>query len=81
MIDYGSAAAAGLAYHPFDTVRRRMMMTSGEAFKYHNSWDAFARIIGNEGSKSLFKGVGASFLHSFARALVLFGYVTMTHHK
>ncbi|PON74853.1 Mitochondrial carrier protein [Trema orientale] len=69
MVWYGVLAAAGLAYHPFDTIRRRMMMTSGEAFKYTNSWDAFIQIIEHEGAKSLFKGVGATFLHSFVISL------------
>ncbi|MCE3051066.1 hypothetical protein HAX54_048858 [Datura stramonium] len=38
-------------------VRRRMMMTSGEAVKYKSSLDAFTQIVMNEGPKSLFKGL------------------------
>ncbi|CAN0864638.1 ADP,ATP carrier protein 1, mitochondrial [Linum grandiflorum] len=49
---------AGLASYPIDTVRRRMMMTSGEAVKYKSSLDAFKQIVKNEGTKSLFKGAG-----------------------
>ncbi|KAI3706377.1 hypothetical protein L6452_24071 [Arctium lappa] len=51
---------AGLASYPIDTVRRRMMMTSGEAVKYKISLDAFTQILKNEGAKSLFKGAGAN---------------------
>nr|GLL31662.1 ADP,ATP carrier protein, mitochondrial [Ipomoea trifida] len=40
---------AGLASYPIDTVRRRMMMTSGEAVKYKSSLDAFSQILKNEG--------------------------------
>ncbi|GKE56716.1 ADP,ATP carrier protein 1, mitochondrial-like protein, partial [Tanacetum coccineum] len=35
---------AGLASYPIDTVRRRMMMTSGQAVKYKSSMDAFTKI-------------------------------------
>ncbi|KAI9116687.1 hypothetical protein K1719_012345 [Acacia pycnantha] len=65
---------AGLASYPIDTVRRRMMMTSGEAVKYKSSMDAFSQIIKNEGPKSLFKGAGANILRAVAGAGVLAGY-------
>ncbi|KAE9621491.1 hypothetical protein Lal_00032378 [Lupinus albus] len=65
---------AGLASYPIDTVRRRMMMTSGEAVKYKSSLDAFTQILKNEGFKSLFKGAGANILRAVAGAGVLAGY-------
>ncbi|RAL43094.1 unnamed protein product [Cuscuta campestris] len=65
---------AGLASYPIDTVRRRMMMTSGEAVKYKSSLDAFSQIVKNEGFKSLFKGGGANILRAVAGAGVLAGY-------
>lgn len=65
---------AGLASYPLDTVRRRMMMTSGEAVKYKSSMDAFSQILKNEGPKSLFKGAGANILRAIAGAGVLAGY-------
>ncbi|THU58158.1 hypothetical protein C4D60_Mb03t11220 [Musa balbisiana] len=65
---------AGLASYPIDTVRRRMMMTSGEAVKYKNSLDAFSQILKKEGAKSLFKGAGANILRAVAGAGVLAGY-------
>jgi len=65
---------AGLASYPIDTVRRRMMMTSGEAVKYKSSFDAFGQILKNEGAKSLFKGAGANILRAVAGAGVLAGY-------
>ncbi|KAK1551644.1 hypothetical protein Q3G72_001907 [Acer saccharum] len=65
---------AGLASYPIDTVRRRMMMTSGEAVKYKSSLDAFQQILKNEGAKSLFKGAGANILRAVAGAGVLAGY-------
>mmetsp|Transcript_9614 Transcript_9614/g.22902 ORF Transcript_9614/g.22902 Transcript_9614/m.22902 type:complete len:330 (-) Transcript_9614:276-1265(-) len=66
--------AAGLASYPLDTVRRRMMMTSGEKVKYKNSFDAFGQIIRNEGVGSLFKGAGANILRGVAGAGVLAGF-------
>jgi len=65
---------AGLASYPLDTVRRRMMMTSGEAVKYKSSFHAFSEIVAKEGTKSLFKGAGANILRAVAGAGVLAGY-------
>jgi len=65
---------AGLASYPLDTVRRRMMMTSGEAVKYKSSAHAFGEIVKKEGWKSLFKGAGANILRAVAGAGVLAGY-------
>jgi solute carrier family 25 (adenine nucleotide translocator) protein 4/5/6/31 len=62
---------AGIASYPLDTVRRRMMMTSGEAVKYKSSFDAAKQIIAKEGVKSLFKGAGANILRGVAGAGVL----------
>nr|CAG8529991.1 6309_t:CDS:2 [Entrophospora candida] len=42
---------AGLASYPIDTVRRRMMMTSGEAVKYKSSLHAFKEIVTKEGAR------------------------------
>eukprot|EP00158_Paraphelidium_tribonemae_P001221 Partr_v1_DN24123_c0_g1_i2_m71158 putative solute carrier family 25 (mitochondrial carrier) len=65
---------AGLASYPIDTVRRRMMMTSGAAVKYDSSLHCFREIMKNEGVKSLFKGAGANILRAVAGAGVLAGY-------
>jgi solute carrier family 25 (adenine nucleotide translocator) protein 4/5/6/31 len=65
---------AGLASYPLDTVRRRMMMTSGEAVKYKSSFHAFGEIVKKEGVGSLFKGAGANILRGIAGAGVLAGY-------
>jgi solute carrier family 25 (adenine nucleotide translocator) protein 4/5/6/31 len=65
--------AAGIASYPLDTVRRRMMMTSGQAVKYKNSWDCTTTIVRNEGVASLFKGAGANVLRGMAGAGVLAG--------
>lgn len=62
MVLAGFTFGLQLAYYPFDTMSKRMMMTSGESVKYKNSWDALAKIIKYEGTKSLFKGFSASIL-------------------
>lgn len=62
---------AGIASYPLDTIRRRMMMTSGEAVKYKSSFDAAKQIVAKEGVKSLFKGAGANILRGVAGAGVL----------
>ncbi|RYP80804.1 hypothetical protein DL769_002274 [Monosporascus sp. CRB-8-3] len=62
---------AGIASYPLDTIRRRMMMTSGEAVKYKGTMDAARQIIAKEGVRSLFKGAGANILRGVAGAGVL----------
>ncbi|GAB2285375.1 ADP/ATP carrier protein aac3 [Dionaea muscipula] len=74
LLGWGITIGAGLASYPIDTVRRRMMMTSGEAVKYKSSLDAFNTIVKKEGAKSLFKGAGANILRAVAGAGVLAGY-------
>jgi len=49
---------SGLISYPIDTIRRRMMMTSGEAVKYSGSVDCCVKIIRAEGFMSLMKGAG-----------------------
>ena len=66
--------AAGLASYPLDTIRRRMMMTSGEAVKYRSSLHCAQIIMANEGTKSFFKGAGANILRGVAGAGVLAGF-------
>jgi solute carrier family 25 (adenine nucleotide translocator) protein 4/5/6/31 len=74
LLGWGITIGAGLASYPIDTVRRRMMMTSGQAVKYDSSIDCFKQVIKNEGVKSLFKGAGANILRAVAGAGVLSGY-------
>ncbi|KAK6919081.1 Mitochondrial substrate/solute carrier [Dillenia turbinata] len=74
LLGWGITIGAGLASYPIDTVRRRMMMTSGEAVKYKSSLECFKVIIAKEGVKSLFKGAGANILRAVAGAGVLAGY-------
>jgi len=65
---------AGLLSYPIDTVRRRMMMTSGQAVKYKNSMDCAVKILKNEGFMSMMKGAGANILRGIAGAGVLAGF-------
>ncbi|KAJ7566841.1 hypothetical protein O6H91_02G120700 [Diphasiastrum complanatum] len=74
MLGWLVTTGAGLAAYPLDTVRRRMMMTSGEAVKYRNTLDAFQQIVAKEGSKALFRGAGANILRGVAGAGALAGY-------
>ncbi len=58
---------AGIASHPIDTIRRRMII-SAERKKYKSSIHAFTEIVKREGIKSLFKGAGANVLRAVAGA-------------
>ncbi|KAI5951645.1 PET9 [Candida jiufengensis] len=63
--------AASTASYPLDSVRRRMMMTSGQAVKYKSAFDCFNQVVASEGVGSLFKGCGANILRGVASALVI----------
>jgi len=73
-LGYGVTVASGLVSYPVDTVRRRMMMTSGQAVKYKGSVDCFLQVMKNEGFMSLMKGAGANILRGIAGAGVLSGF-------
>lgn len=62
---------ASTASYPLDTVRRRMMMTSGQAIKYDGAFDCFRKVVAAEGISSLFKGCGANILRGVAGAGVI----------
>merc|ERR1711982_27279 len=70
---------AGLMSYPIDTIRRRMMMTSGQAVKYKNSMDCGIQVLKNEGFMSLMKGAGANILRGVAGAGVLAGFDKFQH--
>jgi len=74
LLGWGVTITAGLASYPIDTVRRRMMMTSGAAEKYKSSMHAFGAIVAKEGVSSLFKGAGANILRAVAGAGAISGY-------
>merc|ERR1711994_545682 len=65
---------AGLMSYPIDTIRRRMMMTSGGGVKYKGSIDCGVQILKNEGFMSMMKGAGANILRGVAGAGVLAGF-------
>jgi solute carrier family 25 (adenine nucleotide translocator) protein 4/5/6/31 len=74
LLGYGVTVTSGLISYPVDTVRRRMMMTSGQAVKYKGSLDCTVQVIKAEGVIALFKGAGANILRGIAGAGVLAGF-------
>ena len=74
VLGYVVTITSGLISYPIDTIRRRMMMTSGQAVKYKGSWDCFIKIVRAEGAMSLMKGAGANILRGVAGAGVLAGF-------
>lgn len=74
LLGYGVTVTSGLISYPVDTIRRRMMMTSGQAVKYKGSMDCTVQILRAEGAMALFKGAGANILRGIAGAGVLSGF-------
>merc|ERR1711973_424059 len=73
-LGYAVTVTAGILSYPIDTIRRRMMMTSGAAVKYNGSLDCTMQILKGEGVTSFFKGAGANVLRGMAGAGVLAGF-------
>jgi len=74
LLGYAVTVTAGLCSYPIDTIRRRMMMTSGEAVKYSGSIDCTVQVLKGEGVLSFYKGAGANILRGMAGAGVLAGF-------
>jgi len=74
LLGWAVTITSGLMSYPIDTIRRRMMMTSGAAVKYKNSLDCGVQIMKNEGFMSMMKGAGANILRGVAGAGVLAGF-------
>ncbi|KAJ8780480.1 hypothetical protein J1605_011744 [Eschrichtius robustus] len=63
---------SGILSYPFDTVRRRMMMQSGEAERqYKGTLDCFVKIYQHEGIGAFFRGAFSNILRGTGGALVL----------
>jgi len=73
-VGYAVTVSSGLASYPIDTIRRRMMMTSGQKVKYNGSLDCARQILRSEGIPSFFKGAGANILRGMAGAGTLAGF-------
>jgi len=63
------AAGSVTVAYPFDTVRRRLMMMSGEGEKmYSGTMDCWRKILRDEGAKAFFKGNYTNVLRSIGCA-------------
>ena len=71
LLGWAVTTTSGIASYPLDTIRRRMMMTSGQAVKYNGAIDCFRQVVATEGVGSLFKGCGANVLRGIAGAGVI----------
>jgi solute carrier family 25 (adenine nucleotide translocator) protein 4/5/6/31 len=75
LLGWAVTITAGLMSYPIDTIRRRMMMTSGgSGVKYKGAIDCGVQIMKNEGFMSMMKGAGANILRGVAGAGVLAGF-------
>ncbi|MES1919566.1 hypothetical protein MHBO_001375 [Bonamia ostreae] len=71
LLGYVVTMTAGLLSYPVDTIRRRMMMTSGTGVNYSSSIDCARKIWRNEGATAFMKGATANILRGVAGAAVL----------
>jgi solute carrier family 25 (adenine nucleotide translocator) protein 4/5/6/31 len=74
LLGWAVTVTSGITAYPIDTVKRRMMMTSGEAVKYKGGLDCARQIIAAEGHKALFRGATINIVRGVAGAGVLSGF-------
>lgn len=71
---YLIAAFAGATVYPFDTMRQRMIVTTGES-KGYNSWaHQLTMIVKKEGVSALYKGLSMNLLRNVGTAMAVFSY-------
>lgn len=73
LLGWSITTFSGVCAYPFDTLRRRMMLTSGQPLKYRSAMHALHEIIRYEGFTALYRGVAANMLVGIAGAGVLAG--------
>ena len=72
MLGQAVTVSAGIISYPLDTVRRRLMMTSGSKEKlYNGTIDCFKKILQKEGASAFFKGCLSNVIRGTGGALVL----------
>merc|ERR1712130_884142 len=73
-VGYAVTVTAGILSYPIDTIRRRMMMTSGTGQNYKGSIDCTIQILKNDGFAAFFEGAGANILRGMAGAGAISGF-------
>lgn len=72
---------AGIISYPLDTIRRRLMMSSGQEVKmYTGTMDCFSKILAKEGPGGFFKGCLSNVIRGTGGALVLTFYDKIQAH-
>lgn len=79
-LSLGTTSIAGIMAYPIDTLRRRMMMRSGESVKYTSSLHAFKEITAAEGWQSMFKGGWVNTIRGASCGIVLVGFDKFTYY-
>lgn len=71
VLAFSVSIIAGSGSYFFDTIRRRMMMTSCGGDLYKGPFDCTKKIFANEGPSSFFKGLGVTLLRMSVSSLSL----------
>lgn len=71
LVGYAITITSGVVAYPLDTIRRRMMMSSGEKHKFRSSIECSSYLFKEHGMKSFYGGVAANVLRGVTGAGVL----------
>lgn len=64
--------------YPFDTMRRRILMTIAKNYRYKGQWELSKIIIREEGFSGFFRGGSLVFIQSIGLSMLLSFYDTLT---
>jgi len=76
-LGFFATIVAGAFSYPLDTIRRRLMMTSGTASKFKSNSECIKRIKSEGGWKAFFRGTIANILGGVTGAVVFSVYDKM----
>ena len=74
ILSYWAMMIAFTFSYPFETKRRRIMMTNCQNYKYEGFWDCLQFVYRKEGFLAFFRGGNIMFFHSIAGATILLLY-------
>ena len=77
LLGYVATFMAILMVYPTDTIRRRIMMTSGQNYKYRGFFDCSIKVYKKEGISAFFKGASIMFVQSIIGATIIYEYDKM----
>ena len=80
IVGFGASSLASIIVYPLDSIRRRLMMTTLQSYKYDNAMQLYQVIIMSEGYYGLYKGCLVNIVRNLCGAGTLVGFDIFSQH-